>query len=70
MDAKEVKTALSTLKRRYLRNTFQTNQNCRKKIFFCNNANSAIDRKIWLQYKFDEELSGLEDMDLSKEICS
>lgn len=34
--------------------------------FFCNNANSAIDRKIWSKYKFDEELTGLEDMDLAK----
>ena len=34
--------------------------------FFCNNANSAIDRKIWSEYKFDEQVTGLEDMELAK----
>ena len=29
---------------------------------FCNNANSAIRRSLWLQKRFDEELTGLEDM--------
>ena len=37
--------------------------------FFCNNANSAIDRKIWLEYKFDEQVTGLEDMELAKRYC-
>ncbi len=30
---------------------------------FCNNANSAIRRTYWAQRKFDESLTGLEDMD-------
>lgn len=34
--------------------------------FFCNNANSAIDREVWNKYKFDEEVTGLEDMELAK----
>lgn len=34
--------------------------------FFCNNANSAIARKVWLEFKFDEQLPGLEDMELAK----
>ncbi len=34
--------------------------------FFCNNANSAIQRKVWEEFKFDEELTGLEDMELAK----
>jgi glycosyltransferase involved in cell wall biosynthesis len=34
--------------------------------FFCNNANSAIKRSIWQKYRFNEELTGLEDMELSK----
>ena len=34
--------------------------------FFCNNANSAIDRKIWSEFKFNEEITGLEDMELAK----
>lgn len=35
--------------------------------FFCNNANSAVDRIVWEKYKFDENLTGLEDMYLAKE---
>ncbi len=29
---------------------------------FCNNANSVVRRSLWLQNRFDEELTGLEDM--------
>lgn len=36
--------------------------------FFCNNANSALLRSEWLQLRFDEELTGLEDMFLAKEL--
>lgn len=36
--------------------------------FFCNNANSAILRSVWEEHPFDEELTGLEDMDLAKRI--
>jgi rhamnosyltransferase len=38
--------------------------------FFCNNANSAILRPVWEQYKFDEELTGLEDLMLAKSYVS
>ena len=41
-----------------------------QKGFFCNNANSAITKKIWAKYKFDETLTGLEDIDLAKKIYS
>jgi len=34
--------------------------------FFCNNANSAILRTVWARHRFDEELTGLEDMALAK----
>lgn len=34
--------------------------------FFCNNANSAIKRDVWCKYKFEENLTGLEDMELAK----
>jgi len=34
--------------------------------FFVNNANSALSRVMWEKYRFDEELTGLEDMDLAK----
>jgi len=36
--------------------------------FFINNANSAILRHVWSTYKFDEEVTGLEDMVLGKKI--
>lgn len=36
--------------------------------FYCNNANSALLRKVWEQHRFDEELTGLEDMHLSKHL--
>lgn len=34
--------------------------------FFCNNANSAISRTIWKKYKFNENITGCEDMELAK----
>jgi rhamnosyltransferase len=34
--------------------------------FFCNNANAAIDRTTWQKLRFDEEITGLEDMELAK----
>lgn len=37
--------------------------------FFCNNANSAIDRNVWAQFKFNENITGLEDMELAKRYC-
>lgn len=36
--------------------------------FFCNNANAALAAAIWRQYRFDEELLGLEDMHLGKRL--
>lgn len=38
--------------------------------FFCNNANAAVTRKSWQKYKFNEELTGLEDMYLAKQLVS
>lgn len=38
--------------------------------FYCNNANSAISKSTWQRYRFDEELTGLEDMALSKRLVS
>lgn len=35
----------------------------RQKHPFCNNANDAIRRSLWLQRPFDETLTGLEDLD-------
>lgn len=36
--------------------------------FFCNNANAAITKNKWRQYRFDEALTGLEDMYLAKKM--
>ncbi|MEM6708321.1 MAG: glycosyltransferase [Pseudomonadota bacterium] len=36
--------------------------------FFINNANAAILRRYWDKYRFDEELTGLEDMHLGKRL--
>lgn len=36
--------------------------------FFCNNANAAITREAWQRFKFNEELTGLEDMYLARQL--
>lgn len=36
--------------------------------FFCNNANAALLRAAWEQHRFDESLTGLEDLKLAKTI--
>jgi glycosyltransferase involved in cell wall biosynthesis len=35
---------------------------------FCNNANAAILRQVWQAYQFDEDVTGLEDMELGKRL--
>jgi len=40
-----------------------------QKGFFCNNANSAISREAWSQNRFNEEVTGLEDMELGQRLC-
>ena len=37
-----------------------------QKGYFCNNANSALKKEIWSNFKFNENLTGLEDMELAK----
>jgi rhamnosyltransferase len=39
-----------------------------QKEFFINNANAALDRNTWNAYRFNEELTGLEDMELGKRL--
>lgn len=34
--------------------------------FYCNNANSALLRRVWLETPFNEDVTGLEDMHLAK----
>jgi glycosyltransferase involved in cell wall biosynthesis len=36
--------------------------------YFCNNANAALLRQVWDRYRFDEELTGLEDMELGRRL--
>ncbi|WP_269618887.1 glycosyltransferase [Zhongshania sp. BJYM1] len=36
--------------------------------YFCNNANAAVIRSAWSKFKFNEELTGLEDMYLARRI--
>ncbi len=38
--------------------------------FFANNANAALLRSVWEDYRFDEVLTGLEDMHLAKRLVS
>lgn len=38
--------------------------------FFCNNANSALAREAWATHRFDEDLTGLEDMELAKRLVA
>ena len=38
--------------------------------YFCNNANSALLRDSWESHQFDDELTGLEDMDLAKRLVN
>lgn len=47
---------------------FPTENSIPQEGIFCNNANSAIIKSIWEQYKFDEYLTGCEDMYLAKEL--
>lgn len=36
--------------------------------FYCNNANSALGKSTWEKYHFDEDLTGLEDMELAQRV--
>ncbi len=35
---------------------------------FCNNANAALRRSVWNRFKFDEQLTGLEDIAMGKKL--
>lgn len=35
---------------------------------FCNNANAAIRRELWEEFPYDEDLTGLEDLDWAKRV--
>jgi len=42
----------------------------RQKNPFCNNANSAIRKELWQKIKYDETLTGLEDLDWAKKVIA
>ncbi len=52
--------------RQIFKKYFPPHENPNNADFFCNNANAAIKREIWQQYLFDEEVTGLEDMELAR----
>jgi rhamnosyltransferase len=37
---------------------------------FCNNANAAVRRSIWRRFRYDEELTGLEDLELGRRVIA
>jgi rhamnosyltransferase len=37
---------------------------------FCNNANAAVRKSLWRRFRYDESLTGLEDMDFGKKIVA
>lgn len=39
-----------------------------QKEFFCNNANAALDHAQWERFRFNEDLTGLEDMELAQRL--
>ena len=49
---------------------FPVQQKIPQEGFFCNNANSAVLRSTWEKYKFNEELTGLEDMEFAKRMVN
>lgn len=55
--------------RKIFQKYFPLNSQIPQNGFFCNNANSAIDKKVWSEYKFNEQVTGLEDMELAKRYC-
>lgn len=49
---------------------YKSDSNLKQDGFFCNNANSATTRALWSKHRFDETVTGLEDMVLAKAVVS
>jgi len=49
---------------------YKPENNLQQDGFFCNNANAATTRENWSKHRFDESVTGLEDMVLAKAIVS
>jgi len=56
--------------RQLFRKYFPAENMIPQKDIFCNNANSALLRSVWNANKFDETLTGLEDMELAKRLVA
>ena len=52
--------------RRLLEQWFPSQSAHRQRHPFCNNANAAIRRSVWQEQPYDEQLTGLEDLDWAK----
>jgi rhamnosyltransferase len=52
--------------RQHLARQFPPSTRVPQEGFFCNNANAALLRETWAKRRFDEELTGLEDMALAR----
>lgn len=42
---------------------FPDQKNLRQRSPFCNNANAAVRKRLWLEHAYDEDLPGLEDLE-------
>ena len=56
--------------RRIFAKYFPTDSRIPQDGFFCNNANAALLRQVWVGHPFDEDVTGLEDMHLSRQLVS
>jgi rhamnosyltransferase len=54
--------------RRIFAQYFQEHSNIPQTGYYCNNANSALLKSVWSKYRFDEELTGLEYMELAQRL--
>lgn len=52
------------------RKWYPDNSNDQQRHPFCNNANAAIRRSVWLKLPYNEDLTGLEDIDWAKRILA
>lgn len=49
---------------------FPNTSNLRQSYPFCNNANAAIRKSLWEKLHYDEDLTGLEDLDWAKKVLA
>jgi rhamnosyltransferase len=54
--------------KRDLWTTFGLERRIQRKDFFFHNANSMIQKRVWEEIPFDEEISGVEDRDWAKKV--